>query len=105
VLSLLLLAFAVGVGLSKLPGSENKNVVVKGLLGLQDLLFLLIRWLIWALPLGIVAFSAQLLAQVSAGVVAWWKRLKMCGQTRASVQWLTAICSKIPCLWYVNNVL
>ena len=70
VLSLLLLAFAVGVGLSKLPGSENKNVVVKGLLGLQDLLFLLIRWLIWALPLGIVAFSAQLLAQVSAGVVA-----------------------------------
>lgn len=70
VLSLLLLAFAVGVGLSKLPRSENKNVVVKGLLGLQDLLFLLIRWLIWALPLGIVAFSAQLLAQVSAGVVA-----------------------------------
>ena len=70
VLSLLLLAFAVGVGLSKLPGSENKNVVVKGLLGLQDLLFLLIRWLIWALPLGIVAFAAQLLAQVSAGVVA-----------------------------------
>ena len=70
VLSLLLLAFAVGIGLSKLPDSENKAVVVKGLLGLQDLLFLLIRWLIWTLPLGIVAFSAQLSAQVSAGVVA-----------------------------------
>ena len=70
VLSLLLLAFAVGIGLSKLPESENKAVVVKGLLGLQDLLFLLIRWLIWTLPLGIVAFSAQLSAQVSAGVVA-----------------------------------
>ena len=68
--SLLLLAFAVGIGLSKLPDSENKVVVVKGLLGLQDLLFLLIRWLIWTLPLGIVAFSAQLSAQVSAGVVA-----------------------------------
>ena len=70
VLSLLLLAFAIGIGLSKLPESENKAVVTKGLLGLQELLFLLIRWLIWSLPLGIVAFSAQFSAQVSAGVVA-----------------------------------
>ena len=70
VLSLLLLAFAVGIGLSKLPDSENKAMVTKGLLGIQDLLFLLIKWLIWTLPLGIVAFSAQLSAQVSAGVVA-----------------------------------
>jgi Na+/H+-dicarboxylate symporter len=70
VLSLLLLAFAISIGLSKLPDSENKAVVIKGLLGLQELLFLLIRWLIWTLPLGIVAFSAQLSAQVSAGVVA-----------------------------------
>ena len=70
VLSLLLLAFAVGIGLQKLPESENKTIITKGLLGLQELLFLLIRWLIWTLPLGIVAFAAQLSAQVSAGVVA-----------------------------------
>lgn len=70
VLSLLLLAFAAGIGLSKLPDSENKQVVVKGLLGLQELLFQLIHWLIWTLPIGIVAFSAQLSAQLSAGVVA-----------------------------------
>lgn len=70
VLSLLVLAFAVGIGLSKLPDSENKAVVVKGLAGLQELLFLLIRGLIWTLPLGIVAFSAQLSAQISAGVIA-----------------------------------
>lgn len=70
VLSLLLLAFAIGIGLSKLPDSENKSVIVKGLLGLQDLLFLLIRGLIWTLPLGIVAFAAQLSAQVSAGLIA-----------------------------------
>ena len=70
VLSLLLLAFAIGFGLSKLPESENKAVLTKGLLGLQELLFLLIRGLIWTLPLGIVAFSAQLSAQVSAGIVA-----------------------------------
>ncbi len=70
VLSLLLLAFAIGIGLSKLPESENKSVVVKGLLGLQELLHLLIHSLIRTLPLGIVAFSAQLSAQVSAGIVA-----------------------------------
>ncbi len=57
VLSLLLLAFAIGFGLSHLPESENKSVVVKGLLGLQELLF-------------IVAFSAQLSAQLSTGIVA-----------------------------------
>lgn len=70
VLSLLLLAFAIGFGLSKLSESENKAVLIKGLQGLQELLFLLIRGLIWTLPLGIVAFSAQLSAQVSAGIVA-----------------------------------
>ena len=70
VLSLLLLAFAIGFGLSKLPESENRAVLIKGLQGLQELLFLLIRGLIWTLPLGIVAFSAQLSAQVSAGIVA-----------------------------------
>ena len=70
VLSLLLLAFAIGIGLSKLPETENKAVLVKGILGLQELLFLLIRGLIWTLPLGIVAFSAQLSAQLSAGIVA-----------------------------------
>ena len=41
VLSLLLIAFAVGLGLSRLPESESKQVVVKGLTGLQELLFLL----------------------------------------------------------------
>ena len=44
VLSLLLLAFAIGIGLSKLPESENKAVVVKGLLGLQELLFRMCWW-------------------------------------------------------------
>ena len=70
VLSLLLLAFAIGIGLSRLPESEGKVVVVHFLQGLQELLFMLIRGLIWSLPLGIVAFAAQLSAQLSAGVVA-----------------------------------
>ncbi len=69
VLSILLLAAAAGIALAKMPQSNKKEVVMKGLLGLQDLLFMLIRGLIWALPLGIVAFAAQLSAQFSAGIV------------------------------------
>ena len=69
VLSILLLAAAAGIALAKMPQSEKKNIVTKGLLGLQDLLFLLIHGLIWALPLGIVAFAAQLSAQFSAGIM------------------------------------
>ena len=69
VLSLLLLAVAIGIGISRLPQSERKDVLVRGIQGLQELLFLLIRCLIWTLPLGIVAFAAQLSAQMSAGIV------------------------------------
>ncbi len=69
VLSILILAAAVGVALAKMPASDKKEVVMKGLLGLQDILFMLIHGLIWTLPLGIVAFSAQLSAQFSAGIV------------------------------------
>lgn len=69
VLSILMLAAAVGIAIAKMPGSDKKDVIMKGLQGLQDLLFMLIRALIWALPLGIVAFAAQLSAQFSAGIV------------------------------------
>lgn len=70
VLSLLLIAFAVGFALTRMPASEHRQVVVSGLLGLQELLYTLIRGLIWTLPVGIVAFAAQLSAQLSAGVAA-----------------------------------
>ena len=70
VLSLLLVATAVGIALAKMPVSPRRDTVMNLLLGLQDILFMLIRALIWALPLGILAFAAQLSAQVSAGVIA-----------------------------------
>ena len=70
VLSLLLVATAVGIALAKMSVSPRRDTVMNLLLGLQDILFMLIRALIWALPLGILAFAAQLSAQVSAGVVA-----------------------------------
>ena len=69
VLSILLLSAAVGVALSRMKPTEGRDIVIKGLNGLQELLFMLIRGLIWSLPLGIVAFAAQLSAQVSAGTV------------------------------------
>ena len=51
-----------------MPDSDGKGVVVKGIQGLQELFFTLIKALIWTLPLGITAFAAQLAAQLSGGV-------------------------------------
>ena len=70
VLSLILIAFAVGIALSRMKRTEGVETVLKLLFGLQELLFYLIHWLIWTLPLGILAFSAQLASQVTAGVAA-----------------------------------
>ncbi|MBQ9229759.1 MAG: dicarboxylate/amino acid:cation symporter [Prevotella sp.] len=70
VLSLLLLAAAVGIALAQMPETAQKKTVVSFLQGLQEVLFTLIRGLIWTLPVGIVAFAAQLSAQLSAGVIA-----------------------------------
>lgn len=68
VLSILLLAFAVGFALYKLPESQSKTSVQNLVQGLQELLFSLIRGLIWTLPLALMAFSAQLAAQFGEGM-------------------------------------
>ncbi len=70
VLSILLVSAAAGIVLAKLRESENVKVLLKVILGLQELLFTLIKALVWTLPLGITAFSAQLAEQMSAGVIA-----------------------------------
>ena len=70
VLSLILIAFAVGMAFSRMKRTEGMEAVLKLLFGLQELLFHLIHWLIWTLPLGILAFSAQLASQLTAGVAA-----------------------------------
>lgn len=69
VLSILLVAFAVGFAISRMPQSRGREVLTHGLEGLQELLFILIRGLIWTLPLGILAFAEQLSAQASGGVM------------------------------------
>ena len=70
VLSLLLLAAAVGIALSQMTDTPHKKSVVNFLIGIQEVLFMLIRGLIWTLPIGILAFAAQLSSQLSAGVIA-----------------------------------
>ena len=75
VLSILLISAAVGLALAYLKrqgtvnkGQENIDTLIRGIFGLQEVLYTLIRALSWTLPLGIVAVAAQLSAQVSAGV-------------------------------------
>lgn len=69
VLSVLIIAAMVGLGLAFMPKSENRDALLKVVMGAQELLFTLIRALLYALPVGIVAFAGQLAAQISAGVI------------------------------------
>lgn len=69
VLALLLICFAVGIAISKLPEGNGKKTLLNLLLSLQEVLFKMIKWLIAILPIGIVAFAAQLTSQVGSGVV------------------------------------
>ncbi|MBR1553117.1 MAG: dicarboxylate/amino acid:cation symporter [Schwartzia sp.] len=69
VLSIIFIAAAAGLGLAFMPKTENRAVLLKGLLGAQELLFTMIRGLLWILPLGIMAFAAELSAQIAAGVI------------------------------------
>ena len=69
VLSILLIAVAVGLALSYMKDTEGKKTLVNGITGLQELFFTLIRALIWTLPLGIAAFAEQLASSLSGGIV------------------------------------
>lgn len=69
VLSLLLIAVAVGIALARMPETDSKRTLMNGLNGLQNLVSTLIHWLINILPIGIVAFAAQLSAEITAGTV------------------------------------
>ena len=66
VLSILLVAAAIGLALAAGKDSANTQILIKAVNGLQELFFAIIKALIWALPLGIIAFAGQLTAQMSA---------------------------------------
>lgn len=69
VLSVMLIAAAMGLGLAFMPKTENREALLKAVLGFQELLFTLIKALLFVLPLGILAFAGQLSAQIEAGVI------------------------------------
>lgn len=69
VLSVLLIAAFAGLALAFMPKTDNREVLLKGIKGLQELLFIMIRGILYVLPIGILAFAAQLSAQIEAGVI------------------------------------
>lgn len=69
VLSVLLIAAFAGLALAFMPKTDNREVLLKGIKGLQELLFTMIRGILHVLPIGILAFAAQLSAQIEAGVI------------------------------------
>lgn len=69
VLAVMMIAAAFGLGLTFMPKTENRDILMKGIMGFQELLFTLIRALLFILPVGILAFAAQLSAQIEAGVI------------------------------------
>lgn len=69
VLSVLLIAAAVGIAIAKMPrGSKNQDLMITFFKASQDVLFTLVNWLIVVLPIGIFAFVASLAQEVSHGV-------------------------------------
>ncbi len=66
VLAVMMIAAAFGLGLAFMPKTENRDILMKGIMGFQELLFTLIRALLFILPVGILAFAAQLSAQIEA---------------------------------------
>jgi len=69
VLSILIIAVAFGLAISVMRETERKTVLIRGIEGLQEVFFILIKALIRTLPLGILAFAAQLSAQISGGII------------------------------------
>lgn len=69
VLSVLLIAAAIGVAISKMPkGSKNHDFMITFFSASQQVLFILVNWLIFVLPVGIFAFVAALAQEVSHGM-------------------------------------
>ena len=60
VLSVLLIAAAVGIAIAKMPReSKNQDLMITFFKASQDVLFTLVNWLIVVLPIGIFAFVAS----------------------------------------------
>lgn len=69
VLSVLLVSAAIGIAISRLPrNSRSQEVLLAFFTGAQEVLFILVKWLIMVLPIGIFGFISGLVVQMSNGV-------------------------------------
>jgi len=68
VLSILIVSAAFGFAISKMAESEKKTTILNVALGFQELVFKIISWIITILPIGIIAFTAQLVKEMSADI-------------------------------------
>ena len=70
VLSILIVSFAFGIAISKMEESDKKTTILNVINGFQELVFKVISWIIAILPIGIIAFTAQMVSDLTAGIVA-----------------------------------
>lgn len=69
VLSVLIIAAAVGIAIAKLPtGSKEQNLMITFFTALQSVLFTIVNWIIKVLPIGIFGFFTVLAMQMATGV-------------------------------------
>ena len=69
VLSVLLVSALVGIAIAKLPAtSEPRNAILNFFKGAQEVLFVIVGWLIKILPIGIFGFISQLVIEMVSGV-------------------------------------
>ena len=69
VLSVLLVSAAIGLAIAKLPrGGRHQEVLMAFFGGAQEVLFILVKWLIAVLPIGIFGFITELVSEMKAGV-------------------------------------
>ncbi len=68
VLSVLLIAAAVGIAIAKLPEAEPRRVLMAFFTGLQEILFKIVGWVIKVLPVGIFGFVSVLAKDLASGI-------------------------------------
>ena len=69
VLSVLLIAAAIGLALASMPHNEKREAVENLFMGLQDILFKIIHAIIAILPIGIMGFTAKLITELENGLL------------------------------------
>ena len=69
VLSVLIVSALVGIAIAKLPAeSVPRNTILNFFKGAQEVLFVIVGWLIKILPIGIFGFVSQLVIEMVSGV-------------------------------------